>query len=168
MAAWEFQALQNVAARNGWHQFISMQSYYSLIGREDEQEMIPYCLDSGVGLIPWSPLGRGVLARPRNKEGTLRESTDDYLNALILKRWQEADEVIVDRVEEMAAQKGVGMAQVATAWLLSKQDVSPILGLNSKKRIDEAIASLKVQLSRDDIAHLEEPYVPKPFALRTK
>jgi aryl-alcohol dehydrogenase-like predicted oxidoreductase len=165
MAAWEFQTLQNIAARNGWHQFISMQNYHNLLNREEEREMIPYCLDTGVGLIPWSPLARGVLARPWSDRNTLRENTDMAMNMLGLRREVEADVAIVGRVEEVAKKKGISMAQVATAWSLSKAGVNPILGLGSMKRIDEAVESIKVRLTEEEIAYLEEPYVPKPVSL---
>ncbi|CEO60246.1 Putative Voltage-gated shaker-like K channel [Penicillium brasilianum] len=164
MAAWEFQTLQNIAARNGWHQFISMQNYHNLIAREEEREMIPYCLDSGVGLIPWSPMARGVLARPWGSRSTVRESTDGALKVLIRNRETEADKAIVDRVEELAGKKGVSMAQVALAWSLSHQDECPIVGLHSIARVDEAVASLKIQLSPEEIQYLEEPYIPKTIA----
>jgi versiconal hemiacetal acetate reductase len=165
MAAWEFQTLQNIAARNGWHQFISMQNYYNLITRDEEREMIPYCLDSGVGLIPWAPLAQGVLARPRKTDasGTLRGSTDEFQNALIRSRQTEADEMIIDRIEEVANRKGISMAQVAIAWLLTRPSVSPILGFTRKEWIDEAITSLKVELTPEEIAYLEQPYQPKPI-----
>ncbi|KAJ5190725.1 Aldo/keto reductase [Penicillium cinerascens] len=161
MAAWEFQSLQNIAARNGWHQFISMQNYHNLLAREEEHEMIPYCLDTGVGIIPWSPMARGVLARPWNSRSTTREGSDGALKVLVRGRETESDKAIVGRVEELAGKKGVSMAQIAIAWSLSHPNECPILGLNSTKRIDEAVASLKVKLSPEEIQYLEEPYVPK-------
>ncbi|KAI2794925.1 Versiconal hemiacetal acetate reductase [Penicillium oxalicum] len=164
MAAWEFQTLQNIAARHGWHQFISMQNYHNLIAREEEREMIPYCLDTGVGLIPWSPIARGVLARPWGSRSTVRENSDGALKALVRSRETEADKAIVDRVEELAGKKGVTMAQIALAWSLSHPNECPIVGLHSAERIDEAVASLKVQLSPEEIKYLEEPYIPKSIA----
>ena len=161
MAAWEFQTLQNIAARNGWHQFISMQNYHNLIAREEEREMIPYCRDTGVGLIPWSPMARGVLTRPWGSRTTVREATDGALKFLIRSRETESDKAIVDRVEEIAKKKGVSMAQVAIAWSLSHPNENPILGLNSKERIDEAVAATKVKLTDEEIKYLEEPYIPK-------
>ncbi|PLB55043.1 Aldo/keto reductase [Aspergillus steynii IBT 23096] len=161
MAAWEFQSLQNIAARNGWHQFISMQNYHNLLAREEEREMIPYCQHAGVGLIPWSPMARGVLARPWNSRSTVRESTDGALKLLVRSRESEADQAIVTRVEELAKKKGVSMAQVAIAWSLSHPNENPILGLSSKQRIDEAAASIKVKLTPEEIHYLEEPYIPK-------
>lgn len=161
MAAWEFQTLQNIAARHGWHQFISMQNYHNLIAREEEREMIPYCVDTGVGIIPWSPVARGALTRPWGSRSTLRENTDKALGSLIRGRETESDKAIVDRLEELAKKKDVSMAQVAIAWSLSHPLENPIVGLNSKQRIDEAVASIKVQLTDEEIKYLEEPYVPK-------
>lgn len=164
MAAWEFQTLQNIAARNGWHRFISMQNYHSLIGREEEREMIPYCLDSGVGIIPWSPMARGVLARPWDSRSSVRENTDGALNILVRNRETESDKAIVDRVEELAGKKGVSMAQISLAWSLSHPSECPIVGLSSTARIDEAVASLQVKLTPEEIQYLEEPYVAKDVA----
>lgn len=161
MAAWEFQSLQNIAERNGWHKFISMQNYHNLIAREEEREMIPYCVDTGVGLIPWSPMARGVLARPWGSGSTLRESTDGALKLLIRSRETEADKAIVGRVEEISKKKGVTMAQVSVAWSLQNPNEVPILGLNKKERIDEAVAAVRVKLSPEEVKYIEEPYVPK-------
>jgi len=161
MAAWEFQELQNVADKHGWHKFISMQNYYNLLYREEENEMIPYCNHTGVGLIPWSPVARGALTRPWQSRNTLREKTDNFLKVLVRSRDDKVDEVIIGRVEEIAKKTGKSMAQVAIAWSLSKKDVCPIVGLNKKERIDEAVEAVKIKLSPDDIAYLEEPYQPK-------
>ncbi|KAK8213743.1 NADP-dependent oxidoreductase domain-containing protein [Phyllosticta capitalensis] len=162
MAAWEFQMLQNIAARNGWHQFISMQNYYNLLYREEEREMIPYCKETGVGLTPWSPIARGVLTRPWNSRGTTREQTDGFLKALI-GRENQVDKAIVDRVEEIAKKRGTTMAAVATAWVMGK-GVTPILGLSSKDRITEAVKNSNFKLEKEDFAYLEEPYLPKQIA----
>lgn len=159
MAAWEFQSLQNIAEANGWHKFISMQNYYNLIYREEEREMIPYCADTGVGCIPWSPIARGVLARPWGDRNTTRDSTDQWMS--LINRSNDVNKTIVDRVEEVARKRGVGMATVATAWVLSKPLVNPIIGLSSKERIDETVKAIKFQLSEDEIKYLEEPYLPK-------
>ncbi|BCR83202.1 aldo/keto reductase [Aspergillus chevalieri] len=164
MAAWEFQTLQNIAERNGWHKFISMQNYHNLIAREEEREMIPYCVDTGVGLIPWSPMARGVLARPWGSRSTTREATDGALKMLIRSRETETDKAIVDRVEEIAKKKGVSMAQVAIAWSLQNPNENPILGLNSKERIDEAVGAIKVKLTPEEAKYLEEPYLPKTLS----
>ncbi|KAK7544273.1 NADP-dependent oxidoreductase domain-containing protein [Phyllosticta citribraziliensis] len=163
MAAWEFQMMQTIAARNGWHQFISMQNYYNLLYREEEREMIPYCKATGVGLIPWSPIARGVLARPWDSRGTTREQTDNFLKALIRSRENEVDKTIIDRVEEIAKKRGVSMTAVATAWVIAK-GVSPIIGLGSKERIEEAVKNSNFKLQDADFAYLEEPYLPKQIA----
>lgn len=161
MAAWEFQQLQNIAERNGWHKFISMQNYYNPLYREEEREMIPYCKDTGVGLIPWSPIARGVLARPWSERSTLRESSDRMIQRIIRDKETAIDKEIVDRVEELAKKKGVAMAQISIAWLLRK-GANPIMGLNSSERIDQAVDALKVYLSDEECAYIEEPYAPKP------
>lgn len=161
MATWEFQSLQNIAEKHNWHKFISMQNYHNLIYREEEREMLPYCADTGVGCIPWSPIARGVLARPWGDRGSTREKTDMFLQYLIRSRENEVDKAIVDRLEEVAKKKGLKMAQVATAWVLRRDMVNPIIGLGSKERIDEAVAALKVELTDEEAKYLEEPYLPK-------
>jgi len=165
MAAWEFQSLQNVAEKHGWHKFISMQNYYNLLYREEEREMIPYCRDTGVGLIPWSPIARGALSRPFDSRSTTRESTDKMLNAMIRNQETEIDKRVIGRVEELSKKHGVSMATIASAWCLSKDKVNPIIGLSSKERIDQAVESVHFassgKLSKEDIAYLEECYAPK-------
>ncbi|KAH6680451.1 aldo-keto reductase-like protein [Halenospora varia] len=165
MAAWEFHTLQNIAEKHGWHKFVSMQNYYNLLYREEEREMIPYCRDVGVGLIPWSPIARGALSRPFNDRSTKREKSDRMLNAMIRGKETEIDKTIITRVEEIAKKHGVSMATIATAWCLSKNSVNPIIGLSSKERIDQAVASVHFassgKLSKEDIEYLEEGYAPK-------
>ncbi|KAH6723967.1 aldo-keto reductase-like protein [Leptodontidium sp. MPI-SDFR-AT-0119] len=165
MAAWEFQSLQNIADKKGWHTFVSMQNYYNLIYREEEREMIPYCRDAGVGLIPWSPIARGALARPFTDRTTKREKTDAYLNNMIRSKENEIDKQVIGRVEEIAKKHGVSMTTIATAWCLSKDKVNPIIGLSSKERIDQAVQAVAFassgKLSKEDIAYLEECYAPK-------
>lgn len=162
MAAWEFQTLQNIAEKHGWHKFISMQNYYNLIYREEEREMIPYCKDTGVGLIPWSPVARGVLTRPWGERTTTREKTDKFLTGLIRARENDVDKAIIDRLEEVAKKRGVSMTTIATAWCI-KKGVIPIIGLNSKERVEQAVENSKYQLSDEDVKYLEEPYLPKPI-----
>ena len=144
----------------GWHKFISMQNYYNLIYREEEREMIPYCKDTGVGLIPWSPIARGALARPFNDRSTLRENTDRMLNNMIRGRETEADKHIIGRIEELAKKHGVSMTTIATAWCVGKGTM-PIVGLNSIERIDEAVKNSRWVLPDEDAKYLEEMYVPK-------
>jgi versiconal hemiacetal acetate reductase len=161
MAAWEFQKLQNVADSNGWHRFISMQNYYNILYREEEREMIPYCRDSGVGIIPWSPLARGVLAHPWTDRTSKREQTDKLLASLVRgNSSSKVDQALVNRVAEVASKYNLSMAIVALAWCL-KKEVYPISGLNSKEKIDEAISSVTFILSNEDIAYIDEIYEPK-------
>ncbi|ORY00297.1 NADP-dependent oxidoreductase domain-containing protein [Clohesyomyces aquaticus] len=161
MPAWEFQMLQTVAERHGWHKFVSMQNYYNLLYREEEREMIPYCKRTGVGLIPWSPNARGLLARPwdSNNPPTLRAESDAAIPRL-LPRDDPAQQAIIGAVEEIAKARGVPMAVIATAWCLRK-GVNPIVGLNSKERIDQAVEATKLVLSKEEITRLEEAYLPK-------
>ncbi|ETI26766.1 hypothetical protein G647_10211 [Cladophialophora carrionii CBS 160.54] len=160
MAAWEFQELQNVADKHGWHKFISMQNYHNLLYREEENEMIPYCNHTGVGVIPWSPVARGALTRPWNDRASIREETDGGLKSLVRSAEDKVDREIVGRVEEVAKKLNKSMAQVAIAWSLSK-GVNPIVGMNKKERMDEALEASKIKLSEEDIKFLEELYLPK-------
>ncbi|KFY04700.1 hypothetical protein O988_00580 [Pseudogymnoascus sp. VKM F-3808] len=163
MAAWEFQTLQNIADKNGWHKFISMQNYYNLLYREEEREMIPYCKDTGVGLIPWSPMARGALARPYDSRSTVREGSDNVLTGVVRKE-SETDKIVVGRVQELAEKLGVSMARIAIAWALQK-GTNPIVGLSSKERIDEAVEAVKWQsgggLTEEDCKYLDDGYAPK-------
>ena len=138
-----------------------MQNYHNLIYREEEREMLPYCRASGVGCIPWSPVARGVLTRPWSERSTKREESDNFLKSLIRSKETEIDKNIVDRVEEVAKKRGVGMALVAMAWSLKQEAVNPIVGLGSKERIDQAVEAVKFQLSDEEAKYLEEPYMPK-------
>ncbi len=127
--------------------------------------MIPYCRDTGIGIIPWSPIARGALARPFSSRDTLRESSDRMLTNAIRGRETEVDKNLIGRVEELAKRKGVSMAMIATAWCLGKEGVNPIIGLSSKERIDQAVESVKFAskggLSEEDVKYLEELYMPK-------
>lgn len=123
--------------------------------------MIPYCRETGVGLIPWSPVALGILARPWSERNTKREGSDNILKSLLRAKETEVDKTIVDRLEEVARKRGVGMAQVAIAWSLRQPGVNPIVGLNSKLRMDEAVEAIKIQLTDDEAEYLEEPYIPK-------
>lgn len=133
-----------------------------------EREMIPYCRDTGVGLIPWSPIARGVLSRPFNSQASKRENTDNYLKTMIRGKEDEINEKIVGKVEEIAKKHGVSMTTIATAWCLSKGSVNPIVGLGSKERIDQAVESVHFansgKLTKEDIEELEASYAPKAVA----
>ncbi|EME82929.1 uncharacterized protein MYCFIDRAFT_188144 [Pseudocercospora fijiensis CIRAD86] len=159
MAVWEFQMLQNIAEKHGWHKFISMQNYHNLIFREEEREMIPYCKATSVGLMPWSPIARGALARPfSDRGGSRRERTDPLVDQRA--RSSNADEQIINRVEQLAKKYHVTMACIATSWCIYHGEC-PIVGLNSAARMDEMVKGLAFKLSAEDVAYLEEPYLPK-------
>jgi aryl-alcohol dehydrogenase-like predicted oxidoreductase len=161
MFAWQFAKAQRVAERHGWTQFVSMQNHYNLIYREEEREMIPQCIDQGVGVIPWSPLARGFLAGTRTREGErrTRRSESDPLQDEWYGRPEDFD--VVDRVLELAGARGVPPAQIALAWLLHKPGVTaPIVGATKLDHVEDALAAAELTLSADEIARLEEPYRP--------
>ena len=163
MFSWQFAKAQYTAEAHGWTKFVSMQNHYNLIYREEEREMIPLCLDQGVGCIPWSPLARGMLAGNRTRDGgrhTTRSSTDAFTDYLYD---QPTDFDVVDAVGEVAAARDVSSAQVALAWLLAKPGVSaPIVGATKKRHLKDALTAEALELSADEIAALEKPYVPHP------
>ena len=162
MAAWEFQQMQYIAEKHGWHKFISMQNYYNLLYREEEREMIPYCHATSVGVIPWFALAAGVLTRPWKDRSTKRVQSDLFQHVVVHSQAGDADRAIVERVEKLAQERGVSMAQIAIAWLLNKGGIAPLLGLSTKDRIDQAVAALSLALSPEEMAYLEAPYRPKP------
>jgi aryl-alcohol dehydrogenase-like predicted oxidoreductase len=156
MWAWQFSKALYLAGEHGWHRFVSMQDHYNLLNREEEREMHPLCADQGIGVIPWSPLARGRLTRDWD-ESTARSETDAFGKSL----YSEGDKAIVERVAEVAAERGIPRAQVALAWVLSKPVVSaPIVGVTKDAHLDDAVASVDVQLTAEEIARLEEPYTP--------
>jgi 1-deoxyxylulose-5-phosphate synthase len=163
MFAWQFAKAQHVAERNGWTRFVSMQNHYNLIYREEEREMIPQCIEEGIGVIPWSPLARGVLAGTRTREGarqTTRADSDQFTDYLYS---QPTDFDVVERVAEVADERGVSPAQVALAWLLHKRGVTaPIVGATKPGHLHDALAAEQLTLSDEEISRLEEPYVPHP------
>jgi 1-deoxyxylulose-5-phosphate synthase len=163
MFAWQFAKAQHTAEAHGWTKFVSMQNHYNLIYREEEREMIPLCLDQGVGVIPWSPLARGVLAGTRTRSGertTTRANTDAFTDYLYE---QPTDFDVVERAQAVAAARGVPTAQVALAWLLGKPGVTaPIVGSTKLAHLEDALAAEQLTLSVEEIASLEELYVPHP------
>ena len=163
MYAWQFAQSLYLTDLHNWTRFISMQNHYNLVYREEEREMIPLCLDQGIGLIPWSPLARGFLAgnRTADKGGeTKRAKSDAYAHNMY---YQETDFEVADRAAKLAKGKGVSPMQVALAWLLHKPGVvSPIIGATKMPHLEEAVAALEVSLSGEEIAALEEPYQPHP------
>jgi 1-deoxyxylulose-5-phosphate synthase len=163
MFAWQFAKAQHAADTHGWTCFVSMQNHYNLIYREEEREMIPLCVDQGVGVIPWSPLARGMLAGNRTRSGerrTERAGSDPFADYLYD---QPTDFDVVERVAEVAAERDVPPAQVALAWLLHKQGVTaPIVGATKPGQLQDALAAEQLELSAEEITRLEEPYAPHP------
>jgi aryl-alcohol dehydrogenase-like predicted oxidoreductase len=159
MYAWQFAKALAVAERNGWTRFVSMQNLVNLLYREEEREMLPLCAAEGIGVIPWSPQARGRLTRDWNYTST-RTETDEAITRLFAKT-EEADKKVADRVAAVAAARGISRAQVALAWLLAKPVITaPIVGATKLHHLDEALASVNVKLSAEEIASLEEPYMP--------
>ncbi|KAF4434129.1 alcohol dehydrogenase [Fusarium acutatum] len=161
MYTWEFARLQYIAQSKGWTPFISMQPFYNLLYREEEREMLPFCEATGVGVIPWSPIARGLLAKPlssKNDEAnqSIRSQSDKKTETW----FADANLEIVNRVEKVAADKGISMALVATAWVLQK-GCYPILGLNSEKRIKESVEALNVKFTKEELEYLESEYRPR-------
>ena len=161
MYTWQFSKANAVAKQNGWTEFVSMQPQYNLVYREEEREMLPYCRDAGIGVIPWSPLARGFLAGNRHQQGggdTSRAKTDDFAKKLY---YQGDDFAVADRLVEIAKARGVPPMQMALAWVLSKPVITaPIVGASKPNHLDDAIAALAVKLSADEAKRLEEPYKP--------
>ncbi len=158
MWAWQFAKAQYVAERNGWTKFVTMQNHYNLVYREEEREMLPLCLDQGVGVIPWSPLARGLLTRDTT-ERTDRSETDEFGKTL----YATANTEIIEQVAQIAGQRGVPRAQVALAWVAHHPAVTaPIVGATKPHHLDDALASISIELTADEIRSLEQPYTPQP------
>ncbi|MGB8031519.1 MAG: aldo/keto reductase [Terracidiphilus sp.] len=162
MFAWQFAKALYLADLHGWTRFVSMQNHYNLLYREEEREMIGLCKAEGIGVIPWSPLARGRLARAWKAEETLRSETDQF-GKFLYSRTEDADHKVVDRLGEIAAKRGISHAQVALAWLLAKPAVTaPIVGATKPNHLEDAVAALSVKLTPEEITTLEEPYIPHP------
>jgi len=165
MPAWQFAKALFLQAQHGWSRFVSMQNHYNLIYREEEREMIPLCVDQGIGITPWSPLARGFVVgnRTRDKKGdTIRSRSDGFAYQLY---YQESDFAVADRVGEVAARTGLSRAKVALAWMLGKPYItSPIIGATKLQHLEEAVAATEVTLVANDVKALEELYQPKPVA----
>jgi 1-deoxyxylulose-5-phosphate synthase len=160
MYAWQFAKAQYTADLHGWTRFVSMQNHYNLIYREEEREMMGFCADQGVGVIPWSPLARGRLTRDWD-DTTARSETDEFGKTL----YNSQDQVIVERVAAVAAARGIARAQVALAWMLSKPVVTaPIIGATKMEHLEDAVAAVSVKLTPEEISSLEEPYTPHRVA----
>jgi aryl-alcohol dehydrogenase-like predicted oxidoreductase len=160
MYAWQFAKAQHVAEAHGWTRFVSMQNHYNLVYREEEREMIPLCRDQGVGVIPWSPLARGLLAGTDQRGGkrdTVRATNDRFADDM----YGEGDFDVVDVVRAVAAERGVSPAQIALAWMLGKPGITaPIIGATKERHLDDAIAAVDVTLTDEEVARLEAPYRP--------
>ena len=160
MYAWQFSKALYLASRHGWTRFATMQNHYNLLYREEEREMLPLCADQGIGVIPWSPLARGRLTRDSGV-ATARSETDSFGQSL----YAADDRLIVEQVASVAAARGVPRAQIALAWLASRPAVTaPIIGATRPQHLDDAIASLDVRLTPEEIDQLEKPYVPHRIA----
>jgi 1-deoxyxylulose-5-phosphate synthase len=162
MFSWQFAKALYTADLHGWTRFVSMQPHYNLVYREEEREMIPLCLDQKIAVIPWSPLARGLLTGNRSKERneTLRARTDQFGKKLYQ---SDNDFDIINRLSEVAGKRGLPDAQVALAWILSRPGVtSPIIGASKPGHLEDAVASLSVKLTADEISQLEELYLPHP------
>jgi aryl-alcohol dehydrogenase (NADP+) len=160
MYAWQFAKAQHVAERHGWTPFVSMQNHYNLLYREEEREMIPLCIDQGVGIIPWSPLARGRLTRPWDAS-TTRSENDEFGNSL----YRDEDADIVARVLAIAERRGVSAAQVALAWLMAQPGVtSPIVGVTKPEHLSDAVAAVDLALTSDELEALSAGYQPRGIA----
>ncbi len=162
MYSWQFAKALYLADIHGWTRFVSMQNHYNLLYREEEREMNKLCVEEGVGIIPWSPLARGKLARAWDDQSTERAETDEFGKTLYAKT-EDADHKIIDKVGEIAEKRGIPRAQVATAWILQAPGVTaPIIGATKQRHLDDAIAALDVKLTEDEIKALEADYTPHP------
>lgn len=159
MYAWQFAKAQHVAERNGWTRFISMQPQVNLVYREEEREMIPLCIDQGVGVLPWSPLARGMLTRDWGEK--TERSAKDMFSTYLYRATAENDRQVVEAVAKVALERGLPRAQIAMAWLLGKPGITaPIIGATKPSHLSDAIAALDVTLSAEEISQLESPYLP--------
>ncbi|ACI51328.1 aldo/keto reductase [Gluconacetobacter diazotrophicus PA1 5] len=161
MYAWQFAKAVYTSRLNGWTEFVSMQDHLNLLNREEEREMLPFCRDQGIGVLPWSPLARGRLARDGN-ESTSRQETDNYAK-ILYEKTEESDRAVIDAVGRIAAQRGVPRAQVALAWVLQTPGVTaPIVGASKPGQLADAVGALSLTLTAEEIAALAAPYVPHP------
>jgi aryl-alcohol dehydrogenase-like predicted oxidoreductase len=163
MWAWQLAKMLSLAGQRGWPRFVTMQNHYNLLYREEEREMIPLCRAEGIGLIPWSPLARGLLARNR-QAGTVRSRTDDFAKSLYAGT-AESDDKVIAEVQTLAAAHGVTPARIALAWLLHKPGVTaPIIGASKPQHLEDAVAAAGLKLTAEEIKTLEAPYVPHAVA----
>ncbi|RBM10762.1 aldo/keto reductase [Streptomyces sp. PT12] len=160
MWTWEFAQAQHTADLHGWTRFVSMQNHYSLLMREEEREMLPYCADQGIGVLPWSPLARGRLARPWDT-ATPRSESDPF-GSRMYRQAVESDRAIVDAVGAIADERGVTRAEVALAWILQQSPVTaPIVGVTKPEQLTQAVGSVELTLNEEELTRLSEPYTPR-------
>ena len=161
MYAWQFMKAQAVAEKNGWTKFVSMQNHYNLMYREEEREMIPCCIDQGVGVIPWSPLARGLLTGKKTSETSIRKDNDALAKEIY---YRDEDQPVIDAVDAVANETGHKPAQIALAWILQRAGVTaPIIGASKMHHIGDAVAALDVKLTEEQVEQLEAPYKPHPI-----
>lgn len=159
MWTWQFAQLQHAADLNGWTRFVSMQDQYNLVMREEEREMLPYCLDQGVGTLPWSPLARGRLTR--DWDATTARTESDNFGGVLYRQASDSDRRVASAVAAVASERGVSRAQVALAWLLHQEAVTaPIVGVTKPHHLDDAVAAAELKLSEEELGRLEADYVP--------
>lgn len=165
MYAWQFCKALYLAEKNGWTRFSSMQNHYNLIYREEEREMLKLCEAEGVGVIPWSPLARGLLARPYATEGATSRFKTDPISKTLYNASAEADRIVIEKVSEIAKRRNVSQAQIALAWLLHKPVVTaPIIGATKSHHLEDAVAALSIKLTEEEMSELENGYVPHSVA----
>jgi aryl-alcohol dehydrogenase (NADP+) len=164
MFAWQFAKAQYTADLHGWTRFVSMQDHYNLVYREEEREMIPLCIDQGIGIIPWSPMARGFFAGNRRRGGggeTARAKADPFADRLY---FREEDFTVAERAREIAKARNASGPQIALAWILSKPYITaPIIGASKMEHLDQALAALEIKLEAEEIKRLEELYQPHPI-----
>lgn len=159
MMSWQFLKANNIAEKNGWTKFVSMQNHFNLLYREEEREMLPLCKEEKIAVIPWSPLAKGKLTR--NWEETSARWENEAVGQKFYPATSESDRQVVERVAEVAEKRGVPRAQIALAWVLQKDTItSPIVGSTKASHLEDAAAALSIKLTAEEIAYMEEPYVP--------
>ncbi len=162
MYSWQFAKALYLAGRHGWTRFVSMQNHYNLLYREEEREMIPLCIAEGIGVVPWSPLARGRLARPWQSETTKRSETDNFGNKMYAQT-EESDRKVVESLTALAQRRGIAQAQLALAWMLGKPGITaPIVGATKEHHLQDAVAALSIRLTAEETAALEAAYIPHP------
>ncbi len=165
MHAWQFCKALYLSREHGWTRFVSMQNHLNLLYREEEREMLPLCAEEGIGVLPWSPLARGRLARPWTDDAPTKRAGTDQFGKTLYKGAEEADRAIIDAVGKIAERRGVSRAQVATAWMLAKPEVTaPIIGASKPHHLTDAVAALSLKLDKEEVASLEAPYQPRAIA----